>query len=250
MANARKTTTTKTPSTSVKKTTSTRKPTKVTPTDQTVDMSVPMSIEEAPQSSGRKLKLNRNTVLIIGGVILLAAVLYYMKGWFVAAVVNGEPISRFQVIRELEARGGKQVLDNDIYIKLVHQEAAKRKVSVSQKEKDEWFKQSEADYSKQGKNLNDLLKQANFTKADYIEQSFTVNKLLEKMVAGQVKEPTDKEVDEYIAKNKEQLPTDKSEADLKKYVKDGLKQMALNDKIQTLQQELEKNAKVTYWVKY
>lgn len=250
MANARRSTTTSKTSVPVKKTSSTKRTTKVTPDEQTVDMSMPMSIEEAPQSSARKIKLNRNLVLMIGGIILLAALLYYVKGWFVVAIVNGEPISRFQVIRELEARGGKQVLDNDIYIKLVHQEAEKRRVSISQKEKDEWFKQSEEDYAKQGKNLNDLLKQANFTKADYIEQSFTVNKLLEKMVTGQVKNPTDKEVDEYIAKNKEQLPTDKSEADLKKYVKDGLKQMALNDKIQALQQELEKNAKVTYWVKY
>jgi hypothetical protein len=248
---APKRTTTKTTSTNTPKKTVTRKsPKKLTPVDQTVDMSAPMSIEEAPQTRPGKVKISRKSVLTVVAILLIAGLLYYVKGWFVAAVVNGEPISRFQVIRELEARGGKQVLDNDVYMKLVYQEAAKKHVSVTQKEKDDWFKQSESDYAKQGKNLNDLLTQAHFTKSDYIEQSFTVNKLLEKMVAGQVKDPTDQEIADYITKNKEQLPTDKSDKDMKSYVKEGLRQMALNDKIQTLQQELEKNAKVTYWVNY
>jgi hypothetical protein len=256
MANARTTSassgskrsTTKKPST---KKTSVRKVTnKMTPTDQAVDMSAPMSIEETRTTTPGNMKVSRKTMGIILGVVLVAALLYFAKGWFVAAVVNGEPISRFQVIRELEARGGKQVLDNEVYIKLVYQEAAKRHVAVTQKEKDDWFKQSEESYAKQGKNLNDLLTQAHFSKADYIEQSFTINKLLEKMVAGQVKDPTDKEIADYIAKNSAQLPTGKSDAEMKSYVKDGLRQQALNDKIQIMQQELEKNAKVTYWVNY
>lgn len=247
MANVKKSSTTKS---SVKKAPARKTTKKLTPSDQAVDMSAPMSIEETQTTPPGKMKVNRRTVGIILAVLLVAALLYLAKGWFVAAVVNGEPISRFQVIRELEARGGKQVLDNDVYIKLVYQEAAKRHVTVTQKEKEEWFKQSEESYAKQGKNLDDLLTQAHFTKADYIEQSFTVNKLLEKMVAGQVKDPSDKQITDYIASNSAQLPTGKSDAEMKSYVKDGLRQQALNDKIQTMQQELEKNAKVTYWVNY
>ena len=249
MANARRTTTTKKSSSRSSTSTAPKKTTrKITPADQSVDMAAPMSIEEAPSSP--RVKVSRKTVLIVLAVLLVCALLYSVKGWFVVAIVNGEPISRFQVIRELETRGGKQVLDNNIYTKLVHQEASKRRVTVSEKEKNDWFAQSEQDYAKQGKNLNDLLTQAHFSKADYIEQSFTVNKLLEKMVSGQVKDPTDQEVADYISKNKETLPTDKSEAEMKNYVKEGLKQMALSYKIQTLQQELQKNAKVTYWAKY
>ena len=45
------------------------------------------------------------------------------RGLFVVALVNGEPISRIEVIKALEKQGGKATLDSLVTKKLIAQEA-------------------------------------------------------------------------------------------------------------------------------
>ncbi len=73
-------------------------------------------------------------------VLVIAAVLYYIKGWFFAAVVNGQPVSRLAVVNQLEKTGGKQTLDSLINQSLILQEAKKLKITVSNKEVDDEIK--------------------------------------------------------------------------------------------------------------
>ena len=56
-------------------------------------------------------------------IILIAAILFYFKGLFVVALVNGVPITRIAVINELEKQGGKQTLSSLVNQTLILQEA-------------------------------------------------------------------------------------------------------------------------------
>ncbi|MFA5996816.1 MAG: hypothetical protein WC790_03850, partial [Candidatus Paceibacterota bacterium] len=48
------------------------------------------------------------TIAIGVAIILIVISLFFAKGLFVVATVNGSPISRLSVITELEKQGGKQ----------------------------------------------------------------------------------------------------------------------------------------------
>src|SRR3989344_3487745 len=56
-------------------------------------------------------------------VLILVAIglAYYFKGFFVAALVNGQPILRWSVITEVEKQGGQEVLDRKITEALIFQ---------------------------------------------------------------------------------------------------------------------------------
>src|SRR5690349_4974212 len=86
---------------------------------------------ESVRSSARTLKLRRAYVVLLVVIIALGALLYYARGVFVAAVVNGQPISRLSVVREAEKQSGKQSLETIIRNTLVEQEAKKLNVTVS-----------------------------------------------------------------------------------------------------------------------
>ena len=60
----------------------------------------------------RKLSLEavkgRRKVLFAATFVLLLVGLYFVKDWFIAATVNGRPITRFALDRELEKMYGSQ----------------------------------------------------------------------------------------------------------------------------------------------
>ena len=64
--------------------------------------------------------ISTKTAIIIAVIIILAALVYYYKGLFIAATINGSPITRLAVIKELEKASGKQALDSLITKKLIN----------------------------------------------------------------------------------------------------------------------------------
>src|SRR5690349_14247110 len=79
----------------------------------------------APKTRTRSLKVRKSYVLFIIAILALGALLYVGRGLFVAAVVNGQPISRISVIKETEKQSGKQALDTIVRNTLIEQEARK-----------------------------------------------------------------------------------------------------------------------------
>ena len=86
-------------------------------------------------------------------VIAIVALLVFFRGLFVAALVNGTPVSRLELIRELEKADGKKVLSDIIVRKLIEQEAQKRKVTVTDAELENEIKKIEANVHLKVKNL-------------------------------------------------------------------------------------------------
>lgn len=201
--------------------------------------------EEAPKQGMITPKVRR--LIVIGALLLLVAgLVYYYRSLFVVATVNGQPVSRLAYIQEMERESGRQAMNTLVTKTLILQEASKQKVGVSEKEIDDEIKKIEDNLSKQGQKLDQVLGIQGINK-EGLEEQIKYQKLIEKMVGKNIT-VTDKEVTDYIDKNKDTFPEGTNPAELKTSVTDQLKRQKLNDKIQAWLDNLQKNAKVNYLV--
>lgn len=162
---------------------------------------------KAKQSLLPKLPVKRQTALIAGIILLLALLgggLYRYRGLFVAATVNGAPISRLSVIQDLEKQSGKAALDNLIAKKLIRDAAKGKGIAVTPADIDGEMKKIEAQVTGQGGTLDDALAQQGITR-DLLTDQITVRKELEGVLADQTA-VSDQEIQDYVAKNKLTAP--------------------------------------------
>jgi len=199
------------------------------------------------ESPSRSFRLKRSYAVTIIGILIIVSLVYLGRNLIVAAMVNGQPISRLAVVAELEKQGGKSALDSLVTKQLILQEAKKKNIVVSQGDIDAELKNISKNLEQQGQKLDQVLALQGMTKEQLVDQ-IKLQKMLEKMV-GKI-EVTDKEVDEYIASNQESLPQDQDEKTMKTNVKSSLVQQKMNTKAQELLENLRKNAKINYFVQY
>lgn len=193
-------------------------------------------------------KLTIKNAIPICAIILVAAGLYYFKSTFIAATVNGSPISRLSVMKELEKQGGKQALESLIDKKLIETELEKQNITVSQADVDSEIKKIEAQVTSQGGTLEMVLQQQGMTKEKLVEQ-ITMQKKVEKLLADKIV-VTDEEVAKYITSAKETAPTGMKAEDFKEEVRTQLKQQKLQTEGQNWVSGLMTNAKINYYVNY
>jgi len=199
-------------------------------------------------SGGRSLRVHKATVIIAIVIVLLGVFLYFGRGLFVAAVVNGQPISRLEVVNEAEKTSGAQVMSSLIRYALVEQEAKKEKVEVTDKDIDKQIKTIEENLKKSGQNIDQMLELQGMTKEDLkkiVRLDLLVTKLIEKDI-----KISDKDVDDYIEKYRDEFPEDMKEDELKKEAREQLKQSMLPQKAQSWFADLEKKANIIKFVNY
>lgn len=201
-------------------------------------------ISQSPLSSLTE-KQRRALTLGILVVLILGALAYYYKGKFVAATVNGKPILRSAVVQQLEKQGGKQTLDSLIAKNLVEQEAKKRGIAVSD---DEVLKKINDSLKAQGQTLEAVLQAQGLTK-EYVIDSARLQFLLEKMLAEKTK-ATDKEISEFIEKNKSVFPEGTKEEDMKKQAKAQVENQKFSTEAQKLITDLKAKAKINTYAQY
>lgn len=199
-------------------------------------------------ASKKSVNVSKRYVALIATILLLGAALFYFRGLFVAAVVNGQPISRLEVVRQTEQQNGKQTLDTLIRNALIEQKAKEQNVTVTDKEIEDEIKKLQDNLSKQGQNLDQVLTAQGLSKED-LNKLIRLDKLVAKMVGKDVT-VSDEEVAQYIEQNSEALPQDVGEAELKTQVTEQLKQQKTNEKVRTWLADLQKEAKVNYFVQY
>jgi foldase protein PrsA len=193
-----------------------------------------------------KKKVQAFPKIIIISLVLIIFVggLFYFKSRFIVAVVNGQPISRFSLINELEKQSGKKTLESLIIKTLIFQEAKKQKISVSKEEVNQEIKQLEESFSSQGQDFNQALEAQGMTR-NQLQEQIEIQKIVEKIVSGSV-HITEEEVEKYLEENKELFPEGTSTEDVKAEVKQQLENQRLSEEIQTWIESLKNNAKVTY----
>lgn len=191
------------------------------------------------------LKLNMKVLGAIFLVMLLGVGSYYVKGFFVAAVVNGKPITRVALIKELQKQGGKQVLESMILKELLLQEAAKNKIVVTPADIQVEMKSLEGYIAAQGTTLDQFLQAQNITKKD-LDEGLRIKIIQDKLVANEAT-VTEAEVNSYIEQNKDALPKGQDMNELKAQIQKSLQQQKTQEASQALLTKLKAQAKILYW---
>lgn len=196
-----------------------------------------------------KFKKPKPLIIVIGFAIILVLVLaFFAKGLFVAATVNGSPISRLSVIQELEEQGGAQALEALIDQKLIETELDKQGISVTQEEIDKEIQEIEDQVASQGGALEDALVAQGMTKEELKEQ-IVVQKRLEKLLADKTV-VSDDEVNSYITDNNITLPEDTTTEEFEELVRSQLEQQKFQQEAQRWVADLTTNAEIKYYVEY
>lgn len=213
-----------------------------------VEKTTPEKTYTSTTDDRKTVQVRKKYVGLIALILLTGALLYFFRGLFVAAVVNGQPISRLEVVKQAEKQSGKQTLDTLVRNALIEQKAKQENVTVSDQEVNDEIKKLEDNLSKQGQKLDQVLEAQAMTR-DELTKLIRLDKLVAKMVGKDIK-VSDQEVNEYLEKNKDALPEGTDENTLKKQIAEQLKQQKTNEKVRNWLADLQKEAAIKYYVQY
>ncbi len=210
------------------------------------------SVSESGPSKIRKFqmiirKINLKTAIIIAVVIVVGALAYAYKGLFIAATVNGSPISHFAVIGKLEKASGKKMLDSLITRKLIIGELDKKKITVTDDEINADIKKIEDQITAQGDTLVQTLTAQGMTTADLKDQ-ISINLRMEKLLADKT-QVSDDEINQYIKDNKLNVPKGQ-EAQYNDQIRNQLKSNKLNQAAQDWVNSIRSQASIRYFTNY
>lgn len=205
-----------------------------------------MAKKKAVQEVIETPKVSRKKLFIAIGVgVLTAFLLYSGRSLFVAATVNGQPISRLLVVQELEKQLGRDALDSQITNVLVRQEARNQGVEVTDEELAQEVEQLAQTLAAQGQDLDTLLSLQGMDRST-LEEQLRIQLLVEKLLSDKV-EISEEEIDEFLAENEDLLP---AEGDSREAATNQIRQQKLSSEYQTWIQELKEKANINYWVEY
>ena len=190
----------------------------------------------------------KKTAVIAIAVLVVLALFYFFRSFLVVAFVNGKPISRWALDRELERVGGQQILNTKIAEMLVFQEAKKQKVSVNEEELNNEVKKLEDSFKAQGQTLDDILALQGQSRKEFLRQ-IQLQLLVEKMLGKDI-QVTDEEIADYFEENKALFEKGATLESQKEEIKKTLADNKLSEKIQPWLQDLQSKAKIIYFVKF
>ncbi len=211
---------------------------KQTPPQMVVDRSAMMSMSSSPSKIEPKKLFKPLIFLLILGAV------YLLKDEVIVASVNGQPVTRVALIRNLEQQNASAVLENLTLKMLVEQELKKADVKISDEEMDAELAKIEDQLSDQGQNLDDLLEAQGLSRAEVKEQ-LALSKGLERLLSDKIT-ITEEEVAAYFEENKAfmgEATLDEVKADIEAQ----LKQQKLGEEQQKWFAEIKKTAKINYY---
>jgi foldase protein PrsA len=213
--------------------------------ENTTQENVP--VQETETKKPKTIKIDVRTAVIIGCVVAFFLVAFLARGYFVAATVNGSPISRLSVIQELEKQGGKTALDSLITQKLIENEANKQNIVVSEEELNAEMQKIEAQVTAQGGTLEQALAQQGMT-VESLRNQVRIQQQMQKLLGDKVT-VTDEEVQKYITDSKATIPAGEEES-AKEQIRDQIRDQKLNQEAQVFITNLRNDAKIKYYVNY
>lgn len=200
-------------------------------------------LPKTSQNGNNSFLTKKNMILL--AILLIAILGWKFKGQFIAATVNGQPISRMELNSQLEKKFGSQVLDNLVNERLIMGAARQKGVFVTADEIDKKVKEIETRLV--GKiTLDDALKAQGLTKEDFkrqIEIQVSIDKLFEKEST-----VSSTEIDDYISKNSQTFKSATDPAQMKSQVNDILKQQKVSEVFDIWFADIKKNAKVNKYI--
>lgn len=181
-------------------------------------------------------------------IALILGTLFYSKGFFIAATVNGSPISRLAVIGELEKQGGKQALEAIITERLIEAELKKNTIVVSDADIDAEIEKLEEQVASQGGTLEEALA-AQGMSMEILRTQIKTQKGLEQLLADKVT-VTDEELATATESAKGSASAGMTDEELRTAITEQLKQQKFQGEAQKWVAELTTNADIKYFVTY
>ncbi len=187
-------------------------------------------------------------LLVVLGLAVIAGLIYFYRGSIIAAMVNGEAITRAKLTGELDTRYGKDTLESLIEQTLISQEAKKEKVNISQADINNQIKSIEDSLKSQNMTLDEALATRGLTKEDLIEQ-IKIQKTVETILGKNIS-ISDSDIENYFTQNKTMFAKDAKLADVKDQIKEQLLQQKLGTEYQKWIADLKSKARINYFVKF
>jgi hypothetical protein len=193
---------------------------------------------------------NRWRTLLLGLLVLLALGYVFRdriysvlasRGIFLAAVVNGQPITRSSLDKQLEAQYGSQALDDLISRTIVEQEIQKQHIVISNDQvnvKIDSIKKT----LPQNMTLDQALKMQGLSLPDF-QQQVKIQLALDQILSSKI-QVTDSEISDYIATNSSQFKGASPSAAYQQ-AKTTLQQQKSNQVFQSWFATLRQSAKIT-----
>lgn len=181
----------------------------------------------------------KNIILLV--ILLLIILVWKFKGYFVAALVNGQPISRFELNDRMTRQFGDQTLDNIINERLILSAARQKGVFITSDEIKTREKQIEGRLD--GKmSLSEALSAQGMTE-DMFKKQLEVQISLEKLF-GKEATVSAKEIDDYISKNSQDYKSATDPAAVQEEVKSILVQQKSSELFDNWFSDIRKNADI------
>lgn len=190
-----------------------------------------------------------NTPTIIGLVIIiLVGLAYIFRGTYLAALVNGQPISRIKIMREAEKAQGRQILEQVVLEELVKQKAREEGIQISQELVNSQLDEIKKNVSDQGQDFEQLLSLQGMTEEELRDQ-IRLQLMLEQLVNVDAA-VSQEEIDQYLEENQDFLPEEATEEELQQMVQQQLQSQKQNEQYQEWIQKLQDDANINYFVGY
>lgn len=196
----------------------------------------------------KKFMLTPIATALIAGIMIAVTLGYLYRGIFIAATVDGTPVSRLSVIKELEKQGGAQALDTLITDVLLEKEFATLGVEVSVEDIDAEIKKIEEQVAAQGGTLEAALAQQGMT-MEVLREQITVQKKLELALADKVA-VTDEELKAHVEESGAVISEGEEGQAMMMQIKDELKQQKFQTEAQLFVTGLKDKATINRYVSY
>lgn len=208
----------------------------------------PVVVIPAKKASGITLNVSNRTILLTLVSLAILGSAYGYRSLLVAATVDGQPISRLAVIRQLEKENGQAALDNLIIERLITTEADKAKVVVAETVIDAEIEKVKGTIAAQGMTLDDALAAQNLTLAE-VRKQIKVRKMLEQLL-GEAIQVTDADIDTYITDSKLTAPKAMSDEEFRGKIRSQLEGQKFGKEADRWVTEARQKASVHYLVDY
>ncbi len=191
--------------------------------------------------SNRALALAFFTLLVLGSA-------YGYRNFFIAATIDGSPVSRLAIIQQLEKTGGKAALDAIITERVIAMEAAKAGIVISPADIDTEIETIRGEIAAQGMTLESALA-AQGVSIDDVRKQLTVRKELDQLL-GDTIAVTDADIDLYITEAKLSTPKTMSEEDFRATVREQLANQKFGKAADTWIADAKKRSNIRFFVDY
>jgi hypothetical protein len=181
-------------------------------------------------------------------LFVMISLLYFSRSLLFAAFVGGRPITRIQLITELEKQAGQQALDSLITKELLTQEARKKNINITDLEINAEIDRITSIIEAQGTTLETALAMQGQTMSD-LEENIKLQKTVERLLADSIV-VSDEEIINYFEENKSFYGEGVNFDDIKDSIKDQLVQEKLSGEFQLLLQKLKSEGNIIYFVDF